>query len=170
MQSFVEHLNMIEKEMRKRRFTSNQGGLQWAWRTGSRREPNDQKRLEELEWAVVDALAMGGVIALPGDGVGCAAQIADTQYMRAEKATKELEEERRYRRQMQEALEYVSERIQGCSEEFESLPEGGRLKAVLEEAGIWARWAIHYDAPDTQWQEVVTPWGETIRIERKKDA
>jgi len=63
-----------------RRYGLEPGELQWAWRQGKRTNE------EELEWAICDALGMGGVQANPGDGVGCAAHIVRYWKHRAEAA------------------------------------------------------------------------------------
>lgn len=60
------------------RYGLKAGELQWQWRQGKRSDPR------ELEDAIVDALWMGCVPAHPGDGVGCASQIAGFQLKRAE--------------------------------------------------------------------------------------
>lgn len=69
------------QKMAVERYDMKPGDLQWAWRQGQR---TDRR---EIEWAIVDALAMGCVVAYPGDGVGCAAQIVTAQMDRAEAAT-----------------------------------------------------------------------------------
>lgn len=88
------------------RFGFEPGHLQAAWRRGERSDPR------ELEWAIVDALAMGGWAVYPGDGVGCAAQIVIAQMKRAEKAERERDEARAlgYREGLEKAAEMVAER------------------------------------------------------------
>lgn len=68
------------------RYGLEPGHLQGQWRQGLRTDRS------ELEWAIVDALAMGGVTAWPGDGVGCAARIVETQMDRAEAAEARIAE------------------------------------------------------------------------------
>jgi hypothetical protein len=66
------------------RYGFKRGGLQSAWRALQRTDKS------ELEWAIVDALGMGGIAAWPGDGVGCAARIVEAQISRAEQAEVDL--------------------------------------------------------------------------------
>jgi hypothetical protein len=66
------------------RFGLKPGELQGQWRRGLRSDKS------EIEWAIIDALAMGGIAAWPGDGVGCAAHIVLHQMSRAEAAEARL--------------------------------------------------------------------------------
>jgi hypothetical protein len=68
------------------RWGLEQGKLQWAWRQGER---TDERELED---AICDALQMGGILAHPGDGVSCAAQIASYWMRRALKAEARIDE------------------------------------------------------------------------------
>jgi hypothetical protein len=63
-----------------------QGELQARWRQG-KQAPDANGN--ELEWAICDALLMGGIIAYPGDGVGCVARIVEHHLKRAEAAEAE---------------------------------------------------------------------------------
>ena len=65
------------------RYGLEPGQLQFQWRQGLRTDR------EELEWAIVDALAMGGIPSHPGDGVGCAAQIVTAQMNKVDALTAE---------------------------------------------------------------------------------
>lgn len=66
------------------RYGLQPGELQHQWRKGLRSDRS------ELEWAIVDALAMGCITAWPGDGVSCAAQIVTAQMDRADDALARL--------------------------------------------------------------------------------
>jgi hypothetical protein len=67
------------------RFGLEPSELQWQWRQGTRTDRS------EIEWAIVDALAVGCVTAYLGDGVGCAAQIVTKQMDIAASATARAE-------------------------------------------------------------------------------
>lgn len=83
---FGEAYLAVQKEIAER-YKLGVGDLQMQWRDGIRKD------LTELEDAICDALAMGGIAAWPGDGVGCAAQIV-TGYTKAMCAEKDAEIER----------------------------------------------------------------------------
>ena len=81
-----EHSERIKDNQKRAAamFGFEPGGLQMAWRDGKR---TDRR---ELEYAIVDALAMGCVLSWSGDGTSCAAQIVTKQMDRADKAEEEL--------------------------------------------------------------------------------
>lgn len=81
--AYIEH-----QQAAAGRYGLGPGMLQMAWRNGERSDT------AELEWAIVDALAMGSILAWPGDGVACAAHIVRKQIELREAAERQLAEAR----------------------------------------------------------------------------
>lgn len=85
------------------RYGFEPGQLQWAWRQGQRTDR------AELEYAIVDALGMGGIAAGPGDGASCAAQIVTAQMDRAEAAEANLAQAREALKPFAEAVDVLDD-------------------------------------------------------------
>lgn len=116
----LDRLNQITENQKQAaaRFGFEPGGLQMAWRNGERADT------AELEYAMVDALAMGGILAWSGDGVGCAAQIVTRQMHRA--TASEAREQ-----QMREALKAAVRIANEAAEEWDKAPDGMRAGKIL---------------------------------------
>jgi hypothetical protein len=90
----LAHFEVQERISKK--YGLGPGQLQSQWRDGKRTDTR------ELEDAICDALAMGGIAAWSGDGVGCAAQIV-TGYSKA--IARERDEARARVKVLEDALE-----------------------------------------------------------------